>query len=296
LGRSLGVSPIPRKACTYSCVYCQLGATQRRRIRRASFFRRVNILDDILRSAEQDQPDVITFVGDGEPTLSLDLGWLIGECKRRLHLPVAVITNGSLLGGARVRDAVTCADIVCPSLDAGDERTFRRVNRPHHSLSFDGVVEGLRKFRAQYSGIIRLEIMLIRGLNDSARQLRTLREFVSDISPDHIDLSVPIRPPAESWVEPPAPDRILAAERIFNDINILDGKEHGPFGLSGFESVLSAIRHLSSRHPLHRDQANEIAKAFSMPGEIDRLIESGELKVKTYSGLQFILPSAGHGD
>ncbi|MEA1979934.1 MAG: radical SAM protein [candidate division Zixibacteria bacterium] len=134
LGRSLGVSPIPPKTCSYNCIYCQLGRTTHPQIERMSFFPKEDIFQEILNSKHLESTDVITFVGDGEPTLNKDLGWIINKCKDELNLPVAVITNGSLLYLKEVREALTNADIVIPSMDAGNKKTFIRINRPYPKL------------------------------------------------------------------------------------------------------------------------------------------------------------------
>ncbi len=137
LGRSLGVSPIPPRTCSYSCVYCQLGRTTHLVTRKQSFYPKEDILSEIIRNAESSKPDYITFVGDGEPTLCADLGWLINQYKKRLPFPVAVITNGSLLFREDIRQDLMSADVVLPSLDAGSEEVFRRINRPHSEIRFD---------------------------------------------------------------------------------------------------------------------------------------------------------------
>ena len=161
LGRSLGVSPIPRKTCTYSCVYCHLGPTTRLTVARESFFPKDEIYDEIASALPEADADYVTFSGDGEPTLCKDLGWLIRRCKADFDTPVAVITNGSLLSLPEVREELREADLVMPSLDAGSAGVFRQINRPERSLEFDTVIEGLVAFRNEYPGLIWLEVMLV---------------------------------------------------------------------------------------------------------------------------------------
>lgn len=147
MGLSLGVSPIPKKSCNYSCVYCQLGRTDRMTNQRELYFPLHEILgevDDFL-SVQVDY-DVITIVGEGEPTLYRALGDLIIELKNRTEKPVAVITNGALLKDSHVRKELMWADIVLPTLDATDEEMYRKINRPHKTIPYTEVVGGLRRF------------------------------------------------------------------------------------------------------------------------------------------------------
>ncbi|MCB2229794.1 radical SAM protein [bacterium] len=295
LGRSLGVSIIPRKTCTNSCVYCQLGHTRKRSVSRRSFFPREEVLDEIQRIMKETSPDCITFVGDGEPTLSTDLGWYLEQCKRRWPTPVAVITNGCLLHRAEVRTSLRAADIVLPSLDAGDAETFQAINRPHPTLDFHEVVEGLIEFRRDFPGAIRLEVMLVRGINDSESNLRSIRKLAWGVKPDRIDIAVPIRPPADRSVLPPDPDKLIRAHRLFRSAETLDRAEDGAFEIAGFTTLADAIIGLSSRHPLRWDQAKKLEVAFGKPGQLESLVSSGALSVSEYGETRFVVPSTGKG-
>lgn len=292
LGRSMGVSPIPAKTCSYTCVYCQLGRTTCLQTKRESFYPRENILAEIIKRGQVTSPDYVTFVGDGEPTLSADLGWLIEQTREYLQLPVAVITNGSLLFREDVRSALKHADVVMPTLDAGNEKTFRAVNRPHRSIIFDTMFHGLVDFRHDYSGHIWLEVMLVKGVNDSEDELRSIAEAVDIIAPDRVYIVTPIRPPAESWVEPPAPETIIMAQTLIGKgIPIVD-RESGRFDLDEHSEARLAILEIGSRHPLRQDQAAEIEGAFGVSGVVQQMLQEGKLIRTEYGGTKYLLP--GH--
>lgn len=177
LGISLGVSPIPKKTCNYSCIYCQLGKTDHFTNTREMFFPVAEILmefDAFLKSGVSF--DVVTIVGEGEPTLYLGLGELILGIKERTDKSVAVITNGALLYDAALRAELGLADIVLPTLDAYDTVSFRKINRPHRSIDFEKVNEGLITFSKEYTGSLWIEIMLIDGINDDDESLRKYAE------------------------------------------------------------------------------------------------------------------------
>ncbi len=291
LGRSLGVSLIPPKTCSYSCVYCQLGRTNRLRVARESFFPREEVLAEIAARMAEEDLDYLSFVGDGEPTLSSDLGWLIRACKREFDRPVAVITNGSLLDRPEVRGELLAADVVLPSLDAGSEAVFRAINRPHGGISFTAMVRGLDQFRREYAGRLWLEVMLVDGLNDTEEALRDIAALVKRVAPDRVYITTPTRPPAEPWVHPPQAQRILRAQELFASDAALTALETGEFGLASFADAGEALLEIGSRHPLRREQALKIERSFSESGVIDLLLESGRLVEVPYRGEVYLLPA-----
>lgn len=290
LGSSLGVSPIPPKTCSYSCIYCQLGRTDHLRIQRESFFPRKDVLAEIIGSARAARPDYVTFVGDGEPTLYSDLGWLIEETGAKLKLPTVVITNGSLLYREDVREDLKKADIVIPTLDAGNEKTFRAVNRPHRGIAFDAILQGQIEFRREYTGQIWLEVMLVKGINDTEEQLDSIRRAVDRVKPDRIYILTPTRPPAEPWVERSDPETILNAQGMINQAVAITELESGRFGLEDFTNARQAILEIGSRHPLRLKQAREIEREFSETKTIDRMLEEAELVEIEYDGNIHLLP------
>jgi len=292
LGRSLGVSPIPAKTCTYTCVYCQLGRTTDLTSARQNFYRKEDVLDEILANGKNSHFDYVTFVGDGEPTLYRDLGWLIEETKRNLRARTAVITNGSLLFREDVRSDLKHADVVMPTLDAGNEKTFRAVNRPHRSITFNEMLQGLVDFRHEYSGQMWLEVMLVKDVNDSEKELQSIGKAVSSVAPDRVYIVTPIRPPAESWVEPPAPETILMAQELIGKAIPIVGRESGQFDLEGLGDARQAILEIGSRHPLRQDQATEIEGAFDVSGIVDQMLRNRELIKTVYGGTTYLLP--GH--
>jgi len=292
LGRSLGVSPIPPKTCSYTCVYCQLGRTTRLQTTRESFYPKDDILTEIVKQVQHEKPDFITFAGDGEPTLCKDLGWLIRQTKNRLHLPTAVITNGSLLFRRDVRQDLRKADVVIPSLDAGNEMMFRKINRNHRNIDFYTMLQGQKDFRHEYSGQIWVEVMLVKGLNDTEKELHSIKRAVDMIGPDRVYILTPIRPPAESWVEPSGPEDILKAQEIIEKAISVVELETDQFSLEGFTDARQAILEIGSRHPLRSEQAIDIERRFSKSGVIMQMLESKELVRVKYKGEEYLIP--GH--
>jgi wyosine [tRNA(Phe)-imidazoG37] synthetase (radical SAM superfamily) len=289
LGRSLGVSPIPPKTCSYNCIYCQLGRTKRQQVSRESFYPKEDILRDIQKVIDTSKTDYITFAGDGEPALCKDLGWLISQCKKNWQIPVAVITNASLLFMKDVRQDLKESDLVLSKLDAGSENVFRKLNRPHSSIEFEDMLKGYVDFRQEYSGKIWLEVMLVKGLNDSDISLMDIRKAIERIKPDRIHISVPTRPPAEPWVSPPAPERIIRAHEIIGAALDLTHYESGEFGV--FPDARTTILEICSRHPLREEQARTIEKKFSEAGCLDEMLLKNILVRVEYRNISYLLPA-----
>jgi wyosine [tRNA(Phe)-imidazoG37] synthetase (radical SAM superfamily) len=291
LGRSLGVSPIPAKSCSYSCVYCQLGRTTRLLTERRSFFPRDEILAEIVKRGRVTSPDYVTFVGDGEPTLCADLGWLIEESRRQLDISTAVITNGSLLWSTDVREDLLRADVVVPSLDAGNERTFKRINRAHQDIRFDSVRQGLIDFSREYDGQLWLEVMLVEGINDTEEELMSIKHAVDQVQPHRTYITTPIRPPAETWVRPPDYRAVLRAQEIIGESITITDLEAGDFGLSELKSASEAIIEIGGRHPLRLDQAERIESDFSEIGTIARMIANKTIARVEYHNVVYLVPN-----
>jgi wyosine [tRNA(Phe)-imidazoG37] synthetase (radical SAM superfamily) len=187
LGQSLGVDPIPFKTCNWNCVYCQLGRTSPMTSQRRDYFPPDEIVAEVMAAAQAHKPgeiDWITFVGSGEPTLHASLGAMIRRLKTLTVLPIAVITNGSLLHLPEVRQELLAADAVLPTVDAGTDVLYRKINRPMPELNYERFVEGIVAFRNEYRGKLWVEVMLVQGLNDSEAALQDLAAVLKRIRPD----------------------------------------------------------------------------------------------------------------
>ena len=257
LGQSLGVDPIPLKTCNWNCVYCQLGRTKPLNNERREYIPKEEILNQVkesLAAHKEGEIDWITFVGSGEPTLHSGIGWLIREVKTISEIPIAVITNGTLLYLPDVRQELLVADAVLPSLDAGEQSLYRKINRPHPDISFARLLDGLIAFREEYSGNLWVETMLVHGLNDSEIALIDIAAALQNIHPDEVHINLPTRPPVETWVQPPDEEGLLRARAILGDIAKVVHPISGTFDLSGFDSLVEAVVGIITRHPMREDE------------------------------------------
>ena len=213
LGRSLGIDLVPFKTCTYDCIYCQLGRTTCKTVERKEWVPLDLVVNEVEKKLDC-RPDYITLSGSGEPTLFSRIDELVDRIKQMTTIPVAVLTNGSLLGDKDLQRQLSKVDLVIPSLDAGDDALFHLVNRPHERLSFEQVLAGLVNFRRRFTGQYWLEVFLVAALPTFEAELAALHRCVDLIKPDRVQLNTVTRPPAESYANPISRERLekIAAE------------------------------------------------------------------------------------
>ncbi|WP_455212375.1 radical SAM protein [Kaarinaea lacus] len=266
LGRSLGINNIPPKACTYSCVYCQVGRTAHKELQPREFF----APDDIVHAVQKhlsklrqtgESIDYLTFVPDGEPTLDIHLAETI-ERLRPLGIKIAVISNGSLVWRKDVQQALNQADWVSVKVDSVNESIWRAINRPHPDITLASVLDGIRRFAAQYKGKLNTETMLISGLNDKPQLLEEVANFISELKPDNAYLSIPTRPPAEPDVCSPNEDAINQAFQIMckkvEPVEYLIGYDEGGYASTG--DTEHDLLSITAVHPMREPEVKQLLK------------------------------------
>lgn len=262
LGRSLGVDLVPAKTCTFDCIYCEVGPTSHRTLKRREYHTEAIIreLEDYLKDPGA-APDFITLAGSGEPTLNLGLGRIIGAIQQLTTIPVAVLTNGSLFFDPEVRRQLRAAQVVLPSLDAAREETFQTINRPHPRLSLKEVVSGLEDFRGEYAGQIWLEIMLLKGLNDGEADLTALRQAIARIAPDKVQLNTTVRPVVEDYALPLSPQEMAAIATFLGEgVEVIAAFDRAP--VRPGDTRDADFLEMLSRRPM---TAQDLARALGLP-------------------------------
>lgn len=196
LGMSLGVDLVPKKVCSLDCVYCEVGKTTKLTLDRKEYIKFDRIKEELTHYFENNpDPDYITFSGSGEPTLNIYIGKVLQFIKKnRPDIPVAVLTNGTMLFDKNVRDEIKDADVVLPSLDAATEEVFKKINRPPEDLKLERYIEGLVEFRKEFKGKIWLEIFILPGYNNDKNELEELKKAILRIKPNSVQLNTLDRP------------------------------------------------------------------------------------------------------
>jgi wyosine [tRNA(Phe)-imidazoG37] synthetase (radical SAM superfamily) len=283
LGRSLGIDPVPYKTCTYDCIYCQLGSTTNKTVDRKEYV----AVDDILLElqgilAGDPAPDYITIAGSGEPTLNLRIGDLIAGIKRLTRIPIAVLTNGSLLWMPEVREALMRADLVIPSLDAGDSALFQHVNRPHVDIPFKRMVDGLSVFMERFPGSVWLEVLLVAGVTGIPSEVEKIAALVRELRPGRVQLNTVSRPPSEEFVSGVDPKQLALFGRFFpGRVDVIRGNESiVPVGTTSHETGNGEIMALLRRRPctLHGICRGLGLNPVEASKRLEALVEEGNVR------------------
>jgi wyosine [tRNA(Phe)-imidazoG37] synthetase (radical SAM superfamily) len=287
LGASLGVDLIPKKICTYDCIYCQIGRTTQQTTERKEYCPANAILRDVREALKEwgDAVDYIAISGSGEPTLNLAIGEVIEGIKELTAVPVAVITNSSLLHQAEVRKALLLADVVMPSLDAVTPSVFDTINRPHPSLEITQIIQGLADFRREYEGKIWLEILLCRGVNDGGEEIEALHKAIGAIQPDKVQLNTVVRPAVEDYASPlPVNKMEQIRESLGGNAEIIaDFAGHGKTIDS--KNVEEKVIQLIQRRPVTPDDLTKILGLHNLEITkiLDKLTKEGRITYRVFN-------------
>lgn len=292
LGQSIGINHIPPKICTYACRYCQLGKAIRMQSNREAFYP----VDDILKLVKNrlnscGQVDYLSLVPDGEPCLDLNLGELIKGLKS-FGIPVAIISNASMLWDQKIREELSLADWVSLKVDAFSESIWRKVDCPVKSLDHQKIKEGMLTFSQMFKGKLVTESMLISGINDEEIELTKMADFIASLNPHTAYLSIPTRPPADTKVKPANEAAIQQAYALYSskisNVELLIGYEGNAFSASG--NAEADILSITAVHPMREDAMHELLKKNNASYElVNRLIQEGKLLKLEFQGHSFYL-------
>ena len=297
LGKSLGINNIPDKVCSYACVYCQIGRTIKMEVERRAFYNPELILKEVKEKVEKarakgEHVDYITFVPDGEPTLDINLG-KEAELLKELGIPLAILTNSSLIWREDVREDLLKFDFVSLKLDAVSEQLWRKIDRPHKTLKLNEILDGMLKFRKEFKGKLVTETMLIDGV-DYGDEFEKIAEFLKKLKPDIAYIAIPTRPPAERWVKPANEETINRAFQIFakalgnERVEYLIGYEGNAFAFTG--NVEEDLLSITAVHPMREDAVEDfLKKADADWSVVERLLKEGKIIELEYEGRKFYM-------
>jgi wyosine [tRNA(Phe)-imidazoG37] synthetase (radical SAM superfamily) len=290
LGRSLGIDLVPFKTCSYDCIYCQLGRTTNKTMQRKEWVP-IDIVMEQLKEKLDSKPDYITLSGSGEPTLFSRLEDLISRIKDITDIPVAVLTNGSLLWLPEVRKALKSADMVVPSLDAGSSQIFQYVNRPHQDITFSKMLQGLVEFRKDYKGQYWLEVFLLAGVTTPEMEINKLKTCINAICPDKVQVNTVTRPPAESFAEPVPQKRLQTiTEKLYEKAEVIadysDVHKQQDFSAQREDILIllqrrpCSVEDIAAGLGLHRNEVVKYVEELSSEGKIEAKPQNQQLYYK----------------
>jgi len=293
LGRSLGINNIPPKTCSYSCVYCQVGKTTNISVDRQIFYKSEDLSIAVRRKVHEatvrnERIDYLTFVSDGEPTLDLNLSKELSSLKQT-GLPIAVITNASLLWRDDVKEDLRKADFVSLKVDAVSEDLWRKVNRPHRDLRLNIVLEGIREFTEEFRGTVVSETMLI-GNIDYGDEVERIAGFLAELKKlNKAYIAIPTRPPTEKWVKHAKEDAVNAAFQAFskklgaNRVEYLMGYEGNAFASTG--NVEEDLLSITAVHPMREEAVEKLLEKADADWQVvEKLLGENKLVELEYEG------------
>jgi wyosine [tRNA(Phe)-imidazoG37] synthetase (radical SAM superfamily) len=296
LGRSIGINNIPPKICSYSCVYCQLGRAIEMSVTRREYYKPQDLIDEVgqrLRELSErgEKPDYLTFVPDGEPTLDLRLGESIAGLKQ-FGIPVALITNSSLMAEPALREELCGLDWISLKVDAVSPEVWKKIDRPHKDIDFPRMLHGVLTFSETFQGKLTTETMLVEDHNAVEDEIDKIAAFLEEVEPNIAYISIPTRPPAEKWVRPAGEEILGYAYHRFAEglsrVEHLIGYEGNDFSSSGnsYEDILS----ITAVHPMRHDAVEELlAKGREDWKVVDRLLGDGKIICNEYNGQKYYL-------
>jgi len=298
LGKSLGVNNVPAKTCSYSCIYCQLGKTIKTTMDMRAYYKPEDVFNEVKQKVDKvalknERIDYLTFVPDGEPTLDINIGEEI-SLLRRIRMPIAVITNASLLWLKGVKEDLLEADFVSLKVDAVSENLWRRINRPHKGLRLNMILEGIREFAEEFKGTVVSETMLIDGI-DYRGEFESIAQFLDELENlDKAYIAIPTRPPTEKWVRPANEGAVNATFQVFSEklgaerVEYLMGYEGNAFAFTG--NVEEDLLSITAVHPMRKDAVEEfLRKANADWHFIEEFMREDKLVELEYEGKRYYM-------
>jgi wyosine [tRNA(Phe)-imidazoG37] synthetase (radical SAM superfamily) len=298
LGKSLGINNIRPKVCSYSCVYCQLGKTSENIVERQVFYQPCDILNEVRKKVDNaavrnERIDYLTFVSDGEPTLDINIGKEISVLKR-IGIPIAVITNASMLWKKDVRQDLLKADYVSLKVDAVSEDLWKRLDRPHKDLRLNAVLNGIQDFTDVFKGTVVSETMLVDGV-DYASEFERIAVFLAELKKlNRAYVAVPTRPPTEKWVKPAREEVLNVAFQVFSEklgidrVEYLIGYEGNAFAFTG--NVEEDLLSIAAVHPMRKEAVRELLREAKTDWQIiKKLLREDRLVELEYEGNRYYM-------
>jgi len=285
LGRSLGIDLIPYKTCSFDCVYCQIGKTTYQTLERAQYVPTQAVITELEQRLKNPSGiDFLTFSGSGEPTLHIALGQIIKRLKQLSHLPIAVLTNGSLLSREEVQKDLIQADIVLPTLSSLTPENFQRIHHPHPDLKLEKIIEGMISFRKIFKGKIWLEVFLVKGINDNEKEMKLLKSVIEKIQPDKIQFNTSIRIPSEEHSISADEEDMNALAKIFGKSGeVIAEFQAEQIELKSFPNEEEILNYLQRRPATVKDLSRGLSLSEKQAEAVlQELTQKGKIQSKTW--------------
>lgn len=292
LGLSLGLELVPKKVCSMDCLYCEVGKTTNLTTERKAYYSWESIEKALYAAQSREETfDVLTITGSGEPTLNIYFEKTVKLAKELISKPVAVLTNSTTLEEVSIREALAQVDLVLASLDSAREKSFKLVNRPAKGVSLAAIVEGLKTLKEIMRGEMWLEVLLVKGINDSPEDIEALKRAIEYMQPHRVQLNTVVRPPAYAVARPLSWEELEEIkEQLSPYAEIITPRGSKSSSMTTTENQEEALREYLSRRPAPLE---ELIAVFGKEAELnfylEKLIKEGKIKKITHQGETFYI-------
>ena len=290
-GVSLGIDLSPAfKQCNFDCLYCELApaATVDAQNETPSVKRIISDLKTALQ--EHNNIDEITLTANGEPTLYPHLKELIEEINKvKEEKETLILTNSAALVDDNVFETLLELDQVKLSLDAVSTDVFKKIDRPHHSIDLSRLIDAVIRFSECYKGKLFIEILFVRGLNDTKEEVAKLNTLLHRLNALRIDIGTIDRPPAYP-VEGISYGELVHIAQQFDallPINIAS-RVHAEFSQSRYskEEIINTL----DKRPLTPEDIEILFDSVSK-AHLKALIQEQKIKIIKRAKLEFYVPT-----
>ncbi|WP_331775373.1 radical SAM protein [Sulfurospirillum sp. 1612] len=285
-GQSLGIDLSPAlKQCNFDCVYCELQGAKP-----VDAMREVVAVDDIISALKEalvkfPDVDVITLTANGEPTLYPHLDILIDKINAlKANHKLLILTNGATIVEPRVRKMLAKLDIVKLSLDCVTPKCFKRIDRPYHDIKIEAIIEAMREFRREYKGLLIIEVLVVKGINDKEEEFENISRVLNEINPDRVDVGSIDRPPAYK-VEGVDSARLRELAHKIENLNVSIAYRKDYTGEMR-DFTQDEILNLLSKRP---QSADDVLSTFSQKSQniLKNLVKDEVVKIETIAKTTF---------
>lgn len=292
LGLSLGLELVPKKICSMDCLYCEVGKTTNLTTERKAYYSWESIEKALYDAQSREETfDVLTITGSGEPTLNIYFEKTVKLAKELISKPVAVLTNSTTLEEVSIIEALAQVDLVLASLDSAREKSFKLVNRPAKGVSLAAIVEGLKTLKETMRGEMWLEVLLVKGINDSPEDIEALKRAIEYIKPHRVQLNTVVRPPAYAVARPLSWEELEEIKEQLHpyaEIITPGGSKSSP--ITTTENQEEALKEYLSRRPAPLEELIAIfGKEVELNFYLEKLVREGKIKKITHQGETFYI-------
>jgi len=289
-GASLGIDlSNSGKQCNFDCLYCELAPAPA--MAHQHTITPVETIMTDLTEALRKHPSIdgITITANGEPTMYPYLNALVDEIDAiKGRIQTLILSNSACLNDLNVFNTLLKLDQVKLSLDAATPEVFKKIDRPAEGIEIETIIESITRFSQIYTGKLFLEILFVKGINDTPSEVEALNHALLNIHCERIDIGTIDRPPAYAVQGLSFEELHLIAHHFDPVLPIhIVSRNHASATPSAYsdEEILTTL----DKRPLSMDDINALFDADSK-SRFENLLHHGKIAQIERSNITFFTP------